>query len=872
MAAEVEPQWTYASTALVDLIEQTERDPARMAPVIDELLNHAISSNDKAAHLICLTAQSLGWRSAGKFFQAYRLLTQAHLLAHELGDTSLIELVGVHMVPVLVHRGQTDEALQQLDDLTKIARTESSVTISRLRATVLYSAGRMVEARDAFTVLIDELDDDVSRAKAIANRGTIYLELGNPTAAIADLVQAGHLFQVAGHTVEAARVLHNTGHAHARAGAIALALSCFHEAALSETTAGYNLGVGQLDRADVLLAGGLVEEAELTARSAATLLAGDGNPLHEANAWLLAAQAARLNGANDDGLAAAKRAEELFAAQGRRGWVTAARLEVFRCREASGIAIVADGVDIAESADREGMICTALTARLVAAIVAAETGARAEAHRLIDEADSARVLAASDRLLLHLARAKVNLDRPAVALAQARNGMNEFAAHQSTIGGTDVRANASRYGAALAELGLREALRADRPAFALSWLNRFRAGALRFPPAQPCADPIVADEFNQLRATVAKLRDADVSIDQIADLRSNRADLEQSIRDRMRRQQGNVKIVRQQPPSVRQLHETSPASTIISFVELDRELLSLTLRNGKVTSANHGLVRPILRELSSVKSALTILADDRSGPAARADAVLVARHSAATLDHVLLSALPDSNPLVIIPPGWMHPLPWAMLPSCHGRVITVAPSALSWWRARQRTSRPPDLIAIAGTGVRLASTEIAAVASSYSTSQLLQDNEATIQNVLGALGRFEVAHVVAHGTFRSDNPLFSALELVDGPLTVFELDYVATPPATVVLSACNSALSATRPGDELMGLCAALLAAGTSTLVAAVGPVPETSRVEQLMVSLHRGIVAGASPSTSLASAYSAFDPNDPEHFALRSFVPLGGG
>ena len=102
--------------------------------------------------------------------------------------------------------------------------------------------------------------------------------------------------------------------------------------------------------------------------------------------------------------------------------------------------------------------------------------------------------------------------------------------------------------------------------------------------------------------------------------------------------------------------------------------------------------------------------------------------------------------------------------------------------------------------------------------------------------------------FRSDQPLFSALELADGPLYVHDLDRLRRGPRLLVLSACEAGLSGVRPGDELMGLTAALLGCGTATLIASVVPVPD-DRTAAVMTALHSGLRAGLAPSAALAAA-----------------------
>jgi CHAT domain-containing protein len=108
--------------------------------------------------------------------------------------------------------------------------------------------------------------------------------------------------------------------------------------------------------------------------------------------------------------------------------------------------------------------------------------------------------------------------------------------------------------------------------------------------------------------------------------------------------------------------------------------------------------------------------------------------------------------------------------------------------------------------------------------------------------------VRADGRFHADNPLFSSLQLAEGPLTVYDLEALHHAPRTVILSACDAGISAVKPGNELMGLAAAVLALGTQTLVASVFPVPDEA-IRPLMLALHAGLRAGLSPAAALARA-----------------------
>jgi CHAT domain-containing protein len=176
-----------------------------------------------------------------------------------------------------------------------------------------------------------------------------------------------------------------------------------------------------------------------------------------------------------------------------------------------------------------------------------------------------------------------------------------------------------------------------------------------------------------------------------------------------------------------------------------------------------------------------------------------------------------------------------------GRAVSVAPSAALWLRAAQGRAQPSagGLLLAAGPGLPHAAAEVLALAERHPAADHLAPADARVCAVASALERAGRAHIASHGTFRADNPLFSALLLADGPLTVYDLERLRAAPRDMVLSACDGGMSAVRPGDELMGFSAALLALGTSALVASVVPVPDEP-THRLMLALHERLAAGA--------------------------------
>jgi CHAT domain-containing protein len=166
------------------------------------------------------------------------------------------------------------------------------------------------------------------------------------------------------------------------------------------------------------------------------------------------------------------------------------------------------------------------------------------------------------------------------------------------------------------------------------------------------------------------------------------------------------------------------------------------------------------------------------------------------------------------------------------------------------------VVLAAGPGLEHAEVEVAALAGIWPTASVLVGEEAGTRAVSEALDGATLAHIAAHGDFRQDNPLFSSLRLVDGPLYVYDIEGLNTAPRTIVLSACDSGVQAAATGDELLGLAAALLARGTTDLVASVVPVPDEA-TNTFMIALHGGLAAGRSAAESRLLAAESMDRSD---------------
>jgi CHAT domain-containing protein len=216
-----------------------------------------------------------------------------------------------------------------------------------------------------------------------------------------------------------------------------------------------------------------------------------------------------------------------------------------------------------------------------------------------------------------------------------------------------------------------------------------------------------------------------------------------------------------------------------------------------------------------------------------------------------------------VPTGALHAMPWSALPSLRGRPVVVAPSAAVWLGLEARPRRAGGVVLAAGPRLPHAEAEIRELAAAREDATVLAGADATAVALLTALDGAGLGHIACHGHFRADSPLFSSFELADGVVTALDLQRLRRAPETLVLSACDLALSDRRPGDELLGVAAALLGMGTRTIVASVVPVPDEA-ARRLMLDFHRRLVSGASSAAALAEAQAAEE--------MAGFVCLGTG
>lgn len=874
---------------LATLAEDAHRllgeDPARARRLASSTLEEALRARRFDAASIAQRALGLAAMDLDDAQTAVEYLGAAVASAKRARSPQRAAEARMSLAHALQNAGAPAGALRQAG----LAMREAGARDGRLAqqyALILERLGRLDEALEAYRralVLVRQSGNTEDVVALLCNRSVLHAYRGAVRAADADLREAEQLSRTLAQPLHAALVQNNLGWLATRRGDLPAALAHFDAAEpVLLATSGMRRAVLEMDRCHTLLSAGLQREAQASARLAVELLARSEMELELGEARLALAEAELACGDPAAAMAAAEQAGADFARQRRAGWTALAEHAAVRAAFAAGSrdrALHVRAREVGRELARAGWPAAALDAALVAAHVALALGRDDDAADDLAAITRARNSGpVSQRLGAWHAEAlrRVAAGRRAGALRALRAGLAILAQHRLSLGATELRAAAAVHGDALTALGLRLALDRERGDAVLEWAERGRAGALWQRPARPPDDDALAADLGELRAVLASIASAGAQSGDTHRLLRRQTELEGAIRRRARHAASDGDGIAAGPPLPAELRSALGARALVEFVRDGTVMWAVVV----VADARPRLVAlgdcaaAVSIELASLRSALRRLARGSGSEASLEIARSNAEHAASRLDELLLEPLgAPLAELVLIPTGELHAVPWAALPSCRGRALSVAPSAALWLRAaRRRGADGGGLLLVAGPGLPHAATEVTALAVLRPDATVLTPDRADVAKVAAAIEQAALAHIASHGTFRADNPLFSSLELADGPLTVYDLERLRATPRDMILSACDGGVTAVHPGDELMGFSGALLALGTCALVASVVPVPDEP-THRLMLALHERLAAGCEPAAALASARAAALSDDGADFATAAgFVCFGAG
>lgn len=778
--------------------------------------------------------------NAGRFAEARRLLSRALRSAN---DPDLVARIESSMAHLEGDTGDGPAAIARCDRIVDrpgmSARTRAQVVGQR--AMLRMVSGELSAALADFAAAIAGLSDvPAYLGPAHLNRGGVYLQLHDVAAAENDFRAAIPLLEGSGRNVHAAMAQHNLGYCRYLAGDLVEALRLMDQAAvvlgpLSTVSA----ATGQQDRAEVLMAAGLVDDGRAALREAAAAYGSRRLRRQQAEAELALARASV-------DIAPAEAAESARAAARH-----------FRAAQAPVLATRADAVALAAAVRRGDRSRRLLERAATIEAAVAEQGSRWETRTVALHATRVRIergdlTTAGDRL----ARTRVTaaaplgvrlLDREVRAeyaaargrrpdaLRHLREGLTELHGWQSSFGSLDLQTMVAGHGRRLAVRALELAVESPRPDVLFEWSERTRMLASRIQAVEPAPlDERTVADLAELRAAPDPDREAE---------------LQRRVRESAWRRPGPGEV--SDPVALADLRSAlGEHHALAAYVATADRLVALVVTDRAVTRHHLGERSAIDPLLDGLLPDLDVAATDLPAPMRTA----VRRElddRLAELDAVLVAPLAEAigdRRIVVTPSGALTGVPWPLLPGLRGRPVEVARSATAW-RAGRATGEATALARaglVAGPRVLRAPAEVAAAAGSWRHAEVLADAAATTAAVCDLAGRVDVLHIAAHGRHSADNPLFSGLELADGPWFGYDIDRLPTVPPVVLLSACEVGRSTVRHGEELIGMTTAWLHAGARAVIASPSAVSDAAAHDALC-AVHAALRSGLDPAAALA-------------------------
>lgn len=239
------------------------------------------------------------------------------------------------------------------------------------------------------------------------------------------------------------------------------------------------------------------------------------------------------------------------------------------------------------------------------------------------------------------------------------------------------------------------------------------------------------------------------------------------------------------------------------------------------------------------------------------------------------------RPLIVIPHGPLHQVPFHALVGDQGRVgdrwsVTIAPSfavadalRLAPWRPAHGRSL---VLGVPDAAAPQVTEEATFVAGTVPGADLLLGDDATVDALVAHAKERDIVHLACHGIHRARNPMFSSLKLADRWLTAREVMSLRLDRSLVVLSACESGRQNGQGAlDEAIGLARSFVAAGASAVVVSLWLAGDVVTAD-LMRAFYNRLGAGARPAAALqgaqvATARTYANPSDWAPFVVHGGI-----
>lgn len=759
-------------------------------------------------------------------------------------------------------RGRTAAALRELDGAVLGATPGSAVRPKALlrRAHVHFHSGNYADALGDLKEAVPgfrQSGDAVWEARGLNLRGVLEMLRGDLAAAERDLIDADTLFTQLAQHLEGLHTRHNLALIQFFRGELPATLAAFGDLSSQYLALGEpHLDLAH-DHAQALLVAGLSDEAVDVIEGVSAWTAT--RPRYRADLLVMRASARLGQGRPGEALADAAAARGLFVRQQRDWWRIRADLVALQARIELGRGSRRAAVALADSLAGDRSEDGVLAALLAGRELSAKDPARASTYlsRAARGRRRGNPLSRSTAWLAHALDLEVQ-ERPRV-LQAVGNGLDALAEHRASLGSPELRALTAIHSADLAALAVRHARRRG-PRELVFWSDRGRAASLSEPVPAP-SDPVIDAHLASIRGLSHRLAE-ESDPTKIQSLTRERAQKERAVRLAWAATSGSGG--RAETVSAAELREHLGDRILVQLVNVDGTLYAVVVRDGRWRTVEVGPLeaaeKAMDRALYGLRSATRGRPIDLEPLALRLETALLGP---------VVHMMPTDRAVVISPPAAFLGAPWGLIPSLHDRAFAVTPSATSWVRAAKAVPSSSRAVFIAGPGLPTGGGEVVAVAALRPSATTLVGSSSTVASVLSSLDGAGLAHIAAHGTFRSESPMFSSLQLADGPLTVDDIHRLGQPPHRIVLPACRSGVVAAIGGQDVIGFASALLTQGTAGVIASIADVDDVATV-QVMLALHAGLASGQRLDEALAGARRSSYGDPVRHATAVLFAAMG--
>lgn len=786
-------------------------------------------------------------------------------------DTATGPEAAAMRIRVLITRAWTEMEINGLApalSMLRDARAQAVTVDNRLLLALSHIQEGVVQVRAgdwaAALGALDEIGDDEQLLNPsqlcalLINRGMAQVGLGHNEAAEGDLSRAARTAAENALVNQEFKARHNLACLAFVAGDIPRALVLMRTADRMDAAVARDRA--RLDHAEVLLEAGLVNDARATLGEALVSARTEGHRLEEGEISLRLARCDLLV----DDLASART-------------TIRAAIAAYRTRQAQELVheaeLVRSTIDVADGHDLPSVVTTLARRndRPTGSTRSRRESVRleAEARLLLGDVDGAeqRLSALEEgthetlAAMLHetLVRARLDAARGRDHSSSQRllAGNRLLAAHQFQSSSLDLRAALALHGRRLTAFDVERALRADDVSELLTTVERWRAISHRINPVTAPSDPELTASTQELRRLRRMLGESDGTSAKA--LRAQVGELESQV---ARREwgltvEGSITGLAHPVASDEARAAVSAKdATVVEFFESEGNLWAIVLCTARFDVVQLGPVEEIARSLTRLRRDLRARAILAHGAGLTPVLDRAVRSSLATVDRWLNPEGTTAGRVVVVPSRSLAGVPWSLLPSLLGRPVTVAPSLTRWVRGPVRVEPVAVQVrasALYGPGLSRTESEIRAIREVWRGDERddgTASRPASSDEVLQALSSSQVVHLAAHGVHEGESPLFSCVQMADGPVFAHEFP---RPVAAehVSLSACDVGRFSTRAGDEPLGLAIALLSLGATSVLAAVAPVADDLAADT-MVRYHRLLAAGGDAAASWAQVVDA--------------------